>query len=141
MFVTETDGQIRQPSDRGLFYRDTRLVSAWAVEVNGRPWRLLSSAATSHFAAQIVLANPALPIDDGVNQRRCGTQGNSGSSTQCGADQRRNPLLTHSRRQAAARSATRQASSKAPRSRSLGVTAQRESVAPPLVRDHSRLGW
>ncbi len=31
----------------------------------------------------------------GVNQRRCGTQGNSGFSTQCSADQRRNPLLTH----------------------------------------------
>jgi len=31
-----------------------------------------------------------------VNQRRCGTQRNSDFPTQCGADQRRNPLLTHS---------------------------------------------
>ena len=32
VLVTETDGQVRQPSDRGLFYRDTRLISGWAVE-------------------------------------------------------------------------------------------------------------
>lgn len=65
VLTTETDGQIRQPSDRGLFFRDTRLLSGWTVEVNGRPWTLLSSAATSHFAAQVVLTNPALPTDDG----------------------------------------------------------------------------
>jgi hypothetical protein len=35
--------------------------------------------------------------DPDVNQRRCGAQGSSGFSKQCGADQRRNPLLTHSR--------------------------------------------
>ena len=65
VLTTDTDGQIRQPTERGLFYRDTRLVSSWVVEVNGRQWRLLSSAATSHFAAQIVLTNPALPTDEG----------------------------------------------------------------------------
>jgi len=31
-----------------------------------------------------------------VNQRRCGTQRSLDFSTKCGADQRRNPLLTHS---------------------------------------------
>jgi hypothetical protein len=30
-----------------------------------------------------------------VNQRRCGTQTKSAFSPQCGADQRRNSLLTH----------------------------------------------
>ena len=65
VLITGTDGQIRQPSERGLFYRDTRLISEWAVEVDGRPWQLLSSAATSHFAAQAVLTNPPLPTDGG----------------------------------------------------------------------------
>lgn len=65
VLTTGTDGQVRQPSDRGLFFRDTRLLSGWTVEVNGRPWTLLSSAATCHFAAQAVLTNPALPTDDG----------------------------------------------------------------------------
>jgi len=34
--------------------------------------------------------------EQGVNQRRCRTQRNSGFSTPGGANQRRNPLLTHS---------------------------------------------
>ncbi len=66
VFITETDGQVRQPSERGLFYRDTRLVSEWQVTVDGRPWRLLSSAATAHFAAQVVMSNPELPTDGGA---------------------------------------------------------------------------
>ena len=65
VLTTEADGQIRQPSNRGLLHRDTRLVSGWTVEVNGRSWKLLSSAATSYFAAPVVLTNPALPTDDG----------------------------------------------------------------------------
>ena len=35
--TTETDGQTRQPSDRG-FCRDTRLRGGWTVEVDGRSW-------------------------------------------------------------------------------------------------------
>jgi len=65
ILTTATDGQIRQPSECELFYRDTRLISIWTVEVNGRSWQLLSSAVTDHFAAQIVLTNPALPTDGG----------------------------------------------------------------------------
>ncbi len=63
VFSSNPDGQIGQPSERGFFYRDTRLVSAWAATVDGRPWQLLSSAATAHFAAQVVSTNPALPTD------------------------------------------------------------------------------
>ena len=61
--ITEPDGQIHQPSEHGLFYRDTRLMSTWAVEVNGHPWQPLSSASTDAFACQIVMSNPALPTD------------------------------------------------------------------------------
>ena len=65
VLITEPDGQVRQPSERGLFYRDTRLVSAWSVTVDGQPWTLLSSAVTEHFAAQAVMVNPALFRDSG----------------------------------------------------------------------------
>ena len=63
VFITESDGQIRQPSERGLFYRDTRLVSFWGITVDGQALQLLSSAAAAHFAAQAVLTNPVLPRD------------------------------------------------------------------------------
>ncbi len=62
---TQPDGQVRQPSELGLFFRDTRLVSEWSVTVDGLPWTLLSSAVTEHFAAQAVMTNPALPRDGG----------------------------------------------------------------------------
>ena len=65
VFITEPDGQVHQPSERGLFYRDTRLISSWTITINGLPWTLLSSATTEHFAAQAVMINPALPKDDG----------------------------------------------------------------------------
>ncbi len=65
VLITETDGAIRQPSERGLFYRDTRLISAWNASVNDLPWTLLNSAATAPYAAQIVLVNPVLPTDQG----------------------------------------------------------------------------
>jgi hypothetical protein len=42
--------------------------------------------------------SPSRCMTDPVNQRRCGTQRKSNFSAQCGADQRRNPLLTHTGR-------------------------------------------
>ena len=63
VLITDMDGQIRQPSERGLFYRDSRVISDWSVEVNGSPWQLLNSAATEHFASQVVMTNPSLPTD------------------------------------------------------------------------------
>ena len=65
VLITEQDGQVHQPSERGLFYRDTRLLSQWTIEVDGKPWQLLSSAGISHFACQVVMTNRALPTDDG----------------------------------------------------------------------------
>jgi hypothetical protein len=40
--VTEPDGQVNWPSDRGLYFRDTRVISAWAIYANGTPWDLLN---------------------------------------------------------------------------------------------------
>ena len=65
VLITETDGQIHQPSERGLLYRDTRLISGWTITVDDLPWQSLSSAAVAHFASQVVMTNRALPKDDG----------------------------------------------------------------------------
>ncbi len=35
VLVTEPDGQIGWPSDRGLYFFDTRVISAWALYANG----------------------------------------------------------------------------------------------------------
>src|ERR1700722_14613079 len=42
VLVTEPDGQVAWPSQRGLYFYDTRGISAWAIYANGEPWDLLN---------------------------------------------------------------------------------------------------
>jgi hypothetical protein len=42
VLLTEPDGQVNWPSNRGLYFRDTRVISAWAIYANGEPWDLLN---------------------------------------------------------------------------------------------------
>ena len=37
VLVTEPDGQVAWPSNHGLYFRDTRVISAWAIYANGEP--------------------------------------------------------------------------------------------------------
>src|SRR5215472_4954962 len=50
VLVTEPDGQVNWPSDRGLYFRDTRVISAWAIYANGTPWDLLNGGAVAYHA-------------------------------------------------------------------------------------------
>jgi glycogen debranching enzyme len=63
--LTAPDGQIASPSERGLYYRDTRLLSGYALYANGAAWTLVSGGAVAHYAAQIVLINQAFPSEGG----------------------------------------------------------------------------
>ena len=45
ILISELDGQIRRPSDKGLFFRDTRVISNWSIYANGEPWTLLNGGA------------------------------------------------------------------------------------------------
>ncbi len=71
ILLTDRDGQIPWPTDRGLYFLDTRMVSAWLVYANGAPWDLLSSAPITHFAARLYLTNPRLVTEDGEVPARC----------------------------------------------------------------------
>ena len=53
VLVTEPDGQVIWPSERGLYFRDTRVISAWAIYANGEPWDLLNGGAIAYHAARI----------------------------------------------------------------------------------------
>jgi hypothetical protein len=37
VLLTEPDRQVNWPSNRGLYFRDTRVISAWAIYANGEP--------------------------------------------------------------------------------------------------------
>ena len=65
MLVTEPDGQVNWPSERGLYFRDTRVISAWAIYANGEQWDLLNGGAIAHHAARIFLTNRAFMSEEG----------------------------------------------------------------------------
>jgi glycogen debranching enzyme len=70
VLVSEPDGQIRSPSEKGLYFLDTRVVSSWAIYANGEPWELLNGGAVTHYAARIYLTNRKIPTMDGVIPQR-----------------------------------------------------------------------
>ena len=47
VLLSEPDGQINWPSEKGLYFYDTRVVSSWTVYANGEPWDLLNSGTTT----------------------------------------------------------------------------------------------
>jgi glycogen debranching enzyme len=65
VLVTEPDGQVSWPSERGLYFRDTRMISAWAIYANGEPWDLLNGGAIAYHAARIFQTNRAFMSEDG----------------------------------------------------------------------------
>ncbi|HVI64492.1 MAG TPA: glycogen debranching N-terminal domain-containing protein, partial [Bradyrhizobium sp.] len=65
VLVSEPDGQINWPSEKGLYFLDTRIVSNWAIYANGEPWELLNGGAINYHAARIFLTNKSILTEDG----------------------------------------------------------------------------
>jgi glycogen debranching enzyme len=65
VLVTEPDGGIRTGSDKGLFFRDTRLISSYEIMINGDPWELINAAATVYYSSHSFLTNNAFVDDAG----------------------------------------------------------------------------
>ena len=70
VLITEDSGQINWPSDKGLYFFDTRIVSSWTIYANGEPWELLNGGPISYYASRIYLTNRSLRIEDGTIQPR-----------------------------------------------------------------------
>jgi glycogen debranching enzyme len=66
VLVTDPDGSITWPSDKGLYFLDTRVVSHWAIYANGESWELLNGGPISYHAARIFLTNKAILTEDGT---------------------------------------------------------------------------
>jgi glycogen debranching enzyme len=65
VLVTEPDGQISWPTQRGLYFFDTRLISSWRIYANGEEWDLLNSGSVTYYASRVFLINRALLTEDG----------------------------------------------------------------------------
>ena len=57
VLVTEPDGQVKWPTERGLYFCDTRVISAWTIYANGEQWDLLNGGAIAPHAARVFLTN------------------------------------------------------------------------------------
>ena len=65
VLVTEPDGQVSSPGVRGLYFRDTRVISGWSIYANGEAWDLLNGGAVAHHVARIFLTNAAITTENG----------------------------------------------------------------------------
>ncbi len=63
--VSEQDGQIGWPTDKGLYDRDTRLISSWQIYADGAPWDLLNSGNITYYASRVFLANSPITTQAG----------------------------------------------------------------------------
>jgi len=70
VLLTAPDGQVSWPSERGLYFRDTRVISTWAIYANGEPWDLLNGGAIAYNAARIFLTNRTFVSEDGPIRAR-----------------------------------------------------------------------
>ena len=64
VLVTEPDGQVKWPTKRGLYFRDTRVISAWTIYANGELWDLLNGGAIAPHAARVFLTNRAFSSEE-----------------------------------------------------------------------------
>jgi glycogen debranching enzyme len=65
VLLSEPDGQINWPSEKGLYFYDTRVVSSWTVYANGEPWDLLNSGTTTCLNARVFLTNRDIVTEEG----------------------------------------------------------------------------
>jgi len=70
VLISEQDGQINWPSDKGLYFFDTRVIRSWAVYANGERWELLNGDAIDYYASRIFLTNRSLLTEDGTIPQR-----------------------------------------------------------------------
>jgi hypothetical protein len=85
VLVRERGGQINWPSDKGLYFLDTRVISSWHVHANGEPWDLHNGGAITYYAARIYiyLTNRTIKRTEGVIPQR--TLGFTVERRHCGA--------------------------------------------------------
>ena len=65
ILITEQDGQIAWPTDKGLYDSDTRMISSWQIYADGEQWNLLNAGNIAYYAARVFLANRTLNTETG----------------------------------------------------------------------------
>jgi len=66
VLITDPDGQIQWPTDKGFYHSDTRVISLWRVFADGVDWDLLNGGNVSHHATRVYLTNKQLHTETGI---------------------------------------------------------------------------
>ncbi|MBV9299224.1 MAG: amylo-alpha-1,6-glucosidase, partial [Verrucomicrobia bacterium] len=66
VLITEQDARINWPSEKGLYFFDTRVISSWRIYANGEAWELLNGGPITYYASRIFLTNRAILTEDGT---------------------------------------------------------------------------
>ena len=70
VMVSDPDGQIVGEGDQGLYFLDTRLISAYALFADGAPWTFLNGGALAASAARVYCTNPTIRTAAGIVPER-----------------------------------------------------------------------
>src|SRR3954454_14696576 len=65
VLITENNGQVSFPTDKGFYHDDTRMISSWHIFANGEEWKLLNGGNIAYFAHRIFLTNKTLHTETG----------------------------------------------------------------------------
>jgi hypothetical protein len=83
VLVTEQDGQITWPSEKGLYFLDTRIISNWAIYANGEEWELLNGGPINYHAARILPISRSSPPMDRLRPARSALPSADQSAAAC----------------------------------------------------------
>jgi glycogen debranching enzyme len=70
VLISESSSEVDWPSEKGLYFLDTRVISSWRIYANGEPWELLNGGAVSYYASRVYLTNRRIPTADGAIPQR-----------------------------------------------------------------------
>jgi glycogen debranching enzyme len=65
VLISEESAEIVWPTDKGLYFQDTRVVSAWTLYANGVKWTLLNGGSIAFYASRVFLTNAEFLTQDG----------------------------------------------------------------------------
>jgi len=66
VMVSDTDGQVPEVSQNGLFFLDTRLICVWTIFADGVPWKLLNGGGLTANVGRVFSTNDAIATTEGI---------------------------------------------------------------------------
>jgi len=66
VLACEPEGRIQSGTDKGLYFRDTRVMSVYDLAANGASFKLLNAGSINYHASRSMLTNTEIKTEDGI---------------------------------------------------------------------------